>query len=272
VYPLAIKNLGNIMNFNFALILTLLVFITGLISLVDICWFAKQRTKKNIDKRPFLIEQARSFFPVFLAVLIIRSFIIQFYHVPSGSLEPTILPGDYVAVNQFAYGLRLPVINTKIIPINNPKIGDIALFNSPAEKGLILIKRVVGVPGDHIQYKNKVLYINGKEATQTFISNAEDIEPINNIPVKKIQEDLNGVKHDIYINPVSTDPIDNADFDVTVPAGSYFMMGDNRDMSADSRYFGMVSDKYIIGKGFLVVLSWNSEKNNFRFDRFGTVI
>lgn len=260
------------MNFNFALILTLAVIITGLISLIDIIWLQKRRTNNGITKRPFIIEQARAFFPVFFIVLVIRSFIIQFYHVPSGSLEPTILPGDYVAVNQFAYGLRLPVINTKIIPVSNPKLGDIVVFNSPAEKGMILIKRVVGVPGDHIQYKDKVLYINGKEAKQTFISNAQDIEPLNNIPVKKYEEDLNGIKHAIYINPLSADQIDNADFDITVPAGSYFMMGDNRDMSADSRYFGLVSDKYIIGKGFLVVLSWNDQIDKFRFNRFGTVI
>ena len=257
-------------TFNFPLLLTTIVFLTGIIWLLDILFFKKRRLKKNPSaNEPKLVEYSRSFFPILLLVLVIRSFIVQPYRVPTGSLEPTILPGDLIAVNQFAYGLKLPVLNKKIISIGEPKIGDIAVFRWPVNPSVDFIKRVVGVPGDHVIYKNKILYINGKEATQKILGDAVDYEPSGNLNVQKIRENLNGVKHDILVNPYGGQL---GDFDVVVPKGYYFMMGDNRDDSADSRDWGFVPEKDLIGKGFIVWMSWDSEKHRIRWHRIGTVL
>jgi len=257
-------------TFNFPLLLTILVFVSGVIWLADVACLKKRRLANNPQAtEPKLIEYARSFFPVLLLVLVIRSFLVQPYRVPTGSLEPTILPGDLVAVNQFAYGLHLPVLNTKIFSIGEPKIGDIAVFRWPVDPNVDFIKRVVGVPGDHVVYKDKVLYINGKEATQTLVGNAIDYEDGGNLHVKKYQEDLNGIKHDILINPYGGQ-IGN--FDVVVPKGYYFMMGDNRDNSADSRDWGFVPASDLIGKGFLIWMSWDSQTHRIRWSRIGTVL
>ncbi|MBY0544747.1 MAG: signal peptidase I [Gammaproteobacteria bacterium] len=254
-------------SWNFPLIMTIAVFVTGFIALLDKLFFAKKRIPEL--KPNFIIDYSNSLFPVLLIVLVIRSFIIQPFRVPTGSLEPTIIPGDFVAVNQFAYGLRLPVLNTKVVSIGEPKIGDIVVFRWPSDPSIDFIKRVVGVPGDHLVYQDKVLYINGKEATQTFVRDTVDIEPTGNIPVKEYEEDLNGVKHDILIDPNGGEM---QDFDLVVPAGDYFMMGDNRDNSGDSREWGFVPEANLIGKGFLIWMSWDSDTHRPRWHRIGTVI
>jgi signal peptidase I len=256
------------MNINFPLILTSLMFLTGFIALLDVVYFAKIRKQKNIEKPNVIIEYARSFFPVFLIVLVIRSFIVQPFHVPTGSLEPTVLPGELLVVNQFTYGLRLPVLDTKVVKIGEPKTGDIVVFRSPTDEGMNLVKRVVGVPGDHLVYKDKVLYINGKEAKQTALGEGVDIEPTGNVDVQKYEEDLNGVKHAIFINPQRP----SEDFEVTVPADAYFMMGDNRDNSNDSRYWGPAPEANLIGKAFLIWMSWDSQTTSIRWKRIGTVL
>ncbi|NNM58223.1 MAG: signal peptidase I [Legionellales bacterium] len=255
------------MNVDFPLILTIAVLVTGFIALCDILFFAKKRPAKR--KPNFLIEYSRSLFPVLFIVLVIRSFIVQPFRVPTGSLEPTVMPGDFIAVNQFAYGLRLPVLNTKIIPIGEPKRGDIVVFRWPVDPRIDFVKRVVGLPGDHVVYRDKVLYINEKEATQTLVGQNVDVEPTGNISVQEYEEDLNGVKHDIFINPNGGEM---QDVDVIVPAGHYFMMGDNRDSSADSREWGFVPEENLIGKGFFIWMSWNSENHKVQWKRIGTVI
>ncbi|MBB72643.1 MAG: signal peptidase I [Legionellales bacterium] len=265
------------MNFDFAFYLTMAVILTGLISLLDIAWLSRRRAAKAADvaqapTMPKLIEYSRSFFPVLLIVLVIRSFIFQPYHVPTGSLEPTVMPGDLIAVQQYAYGLRLPVINKKIINISEPKIGDIVVFRAPFDSKMDLVKRVVGTPGDHVVYKDKVLYVNGIEATQTLIGPAVDEEPAadgGNRPVLKKSEDLNGVVHDILVMPEGGL---TGDVDVTVPEGQYFMMGDNRDNSGDSRSWGFAPQENLIGRAFWVFMSWDSEQHRIRFQRIGTTI
>lgn len=257
-------------TFNFPLLLTIAVFASGIIWLIDILFFKKQRLAKNPQaKEPTLVEYAHSFFPVLLIVLLIRSFLVQPYRVPTGSLEPTVLPGDFLAVNQFAYGLRLPVTNTKFISIGEPKRGEIAVFRWPVDPSVDFIKRVAGVPGDHIVYKDKILYINGQQATQTLIGDATDYEPEGNIAVREYSENLAGVEHKILINPVGGE---TDDIDVTIPPGYYFMMGDNRDDSADSRAWGLVPEKNLIGKAFVVWMSWDSQTHRIRWNRIGTVI
>lgn len=261
---------------GFAFGLTLAVGITGLIALVDALCMRRARKAKN-QQDPTLIEYCRSFFPVLLIVWVIRSFLIQPYKVPTGSLEPTVMPGDFIAVNQFAYGLKFPIGNYKMIATGDPKRGDIVLFHYPPNPKVIYVKRLIGLPGDHIQYKNKILYINGKKQPQKLLGHDFDYGdgPGQTAPVDVYEEDLDGVWHKIFRRPDSDDgqfPLETdsmGDFSYTVPKGKYFMMGDNRDNSADSRYFGAVPERNIIGKAFGVWMSWDPVHHRVRWDRIG---
>lgn len=267
------------MDFNFSLILLVITLAFGLIWLIDILFWRKHR-KSTVGKvkYPLIVDYARSFFPILLIVLIIRSFIVQPFRVPTGSLEPTILPGDFILVNQFAYGLHFPVFNWEILPLGKPKRGDIVVFHWPVNSQRDFVKRVVGLPGDHISYINKILYINGKAAKQKFIGYASD----SNSPtgpswtVKVMQENLFGIKHNIYlcVNNNSHCPIAMVQnyHDLIVPPGEYFMMGDNRDNSDDSRYWGFVPEKDLVGKAFLIWLSWNSATHRVRWQRIGKLL
>jgi signal peptidase I len=249
---------------NFALILVVLSFVSGFIYLLDIIFWAK---KRGPDQKPGrIIEYSRSFFPVFFIVLLLRSFLIEPFRIPSGSLEPTLLVGDFVAVNKYAYGLRLPVLEKKVIPIANPETGQIAVFRWPPSPNYDYIKRVIGVPGDRISYHDKKLTINGQEAKQTFVEYT--IDESSGKAVAKYKENLNGVVHDIFIRA----DVPGVDFDIVVPEGNYFMMGDNRDDSADSRFWGFVPEDYLRGKAFLVWMSWNGKTDSFRWSKIGRFI
>ena len=249
---------------NFALILLVLSTLSGLIYLADVLYFKKHRD--DTAPMPKIIEYARSFFPVFIAVLLFRSFLIEPFRIPSSSLEPTLLVGDFVAVNKFAYGFRLPVWEKKIISVASPKTGEVAVFRWPPDPSFDYIKRVIGTPGDTVAYHNKILTINGKQATQTF--EEYNTDESSGRAVAKYKENLNGVIHDIYIRPDAT----ATDFEVVVPPNAYFMMGDNRDDSADSRYWGFVSDEYLRGKAFIVWMSWNGKKDTIRWNHIGRLI
>lgn len=252
---------------DFLFWLTLVVFITGMITLTDTLVFSKKR--KGTDKKPsMIIEYSRAFFPVLLIVLVIRSFIVQGYRVPTGSLKPTILPGDLIAVNQYAYGLRLPVIHTKIWEVGTPKRGDVTLFRLPTDPKQTYVKRVIGVPGDVISYKNKVLYVNGEEIIQTNHGQVVDQDDGNFVMVEKRMEKINGVSHLIYIRPNRY----SRDFERTVPEGFYFMMGDNRDNSLDSRSWGFVPEENLIGKAFGIWMSWDGNKKRIRTERIGLAL
>jgi signal peptidase I len=256
----------RIFNVGILTLLTLLTIFSGIIWWIDAKWFRAAR-KKAKKKEPMLIDYSRSLFPIFFVVLIIRAFILQPFRVPSGSLEPTVMPGDFVAVSQFAYGLRLPITHTKILSIGEPKVGDIAVFRYPANPSIDFIKRIVGVPGDHVVYKNKTLYINGKKMKQTFIKNTFDYHADGTkYPAREMQENLNGIKHKI----IRRDPgYETSNFDVVVPKGYYFAMGDNRDDSADSRFWGYVPEKNLIGKAFMIWMSWNGNRFRVRWNRIG---
>jgi signal peptidase I len=275
------------MNFNFELILFYATLVTGLVALFDIIFFAKkrklaQRGAKEI-KYPLIIEYARSFFPVLLFVFLLRSFLFEPFRIPSGSLEPTLLTGDFILVNKFNYGLRLPVIHKKIFANHLPERGDIMIFRWPPDTSYDFIKRVIGLPGDKISYINKELFINGKKIPQEFLpNNVNDVNNTNSAlgdglgqlgnAVEK-QEDLLGVKHHIYVEPAKS----GRDYqDITVPPGMYFVMGDNRDDSADSRFWGFVPEENIVGKAVLVWLSWDGANKQWskkvRFDRMGKSI
>lgn len=253
---------------DFPFILTAVVILIGLIALADIVFFAK---KRPADARmPYIVEFSRSFFPALLLVWVVRSFIIQPYRVPTGSLEPTVLPGDFIAVKQFSYGLRFPIFNYKLVKVGEPRRGDIALFYWPVDTSKLFVKRVIGLPGDHIIYKNKMLTINGKEMAQTYIGKAEDIEQDGDVALvdKKI-ENLDGIKHDIFVKPDMPDPVD---IDVMVPEGHYFMMGDNRDDSDDSRSWGFVPESFLVGKAFGIWMSWDSKDHRIRWNRIGKAV
>lgn len=256
------------MQFDFELLLTLIVVVSGIIWLLDSLFFAGKRQAAQ-QKNPALVEYAKSFFPVLLLVLLLRSFLFEPYRIPSGSDEPTLLIGDFLVANKFEYGLRLPVTHTKIYAMGEPKTGDIVLLRYPVDPSQNFIKRVIGLPGDHISYINKVLTINGKEATQQYVGTATDQDEAGQKwPVTQLQENLNGVVHDIYVRP----DVPAQDFSLVVPANEYFVMGDNRDNSNDSRYWGFVPEANLIGKASVVLFSWDNDNSKVRWSRMGMEI
>lgn len=261
------------MNFNFELILFYATVITGAVCLFDIIFLAKNRRAAQGSgelKLPIIIDYGRSFFPVLVIVFLLRSFLFEPFRIPTGSLEPTLLVGDFILVNKYDYGVRLPVIHTILTESNTPQRGDIIVFRYPPNPSMDYIKRVIGVPGDKISYINKEIYINGNKMPQTFLSAVSVKDEVNEVlNVQEKEEDLLGVKHHIYINPSARSQDYN---EVVVPKGMYFVMGDNRDDSADSRYWGFVSDKDIIGKAVMVWMSWDSDKTGVRWHRIGKSI
>jgi signal peptidase I len=257
----------------FALILTLLSALTGLVWLLDKFWLGPRRRRALApgvaDQPGAFVEFCISFFPVIFAVLMVRSFLVEPFRIPSGSMIPTLHVGDFILVNKFGYGLRCPVGSCKFVDIGEPKRGDVVVFKYPARTpddpnaGNDFVKRVIGLPGDHITYQNKVLSINGQPVTLT-----PGGTYFEGGPRELMHEDLGGVKHDIILNDAH--PADNFEFDV--PPGQYFMMGDNRDGSYDSRYWGTVPEADLKGRAMLVWMSWDADRWRIVFSRIGTVI
>lgn len=255
------------MTFDFAFYLTIAVIVTGVITFIDRIFFYKALKVTGKKKSPLVFEYARAFFPILLIVWVLRSFIVQPYRVPTGSLEPTIMPGDFIAAQQFTYGLRLPIFNNKFLSIGEPKRGQIVLFRWPKDLKIVFVKRAIGLPGDHIVYKNKVLYINGKKMSQKFLHNTNDLNSYGYRRLVEVkQENLDGVKHQIYIQPVGGE---TQDYNIVVPPGEYFMMGDNRDNSDDSRQWGFVPEKDLVGRAFVIWMSWDPLKHDVRWNRIG---
>jgi signal peptidase I len=245
----------------FALFMVVVLFVTGLIWLLDIAVLRKNRAPGAAD--PLLVEYSKSFFPVILMVFLIRSFVAEPFKIPSGSMMPTLLAGDFILVNKFTYGLRLPILNNTLIEINHPKRGDVFVFHYPPEPSIDYIKRVVGVPGDKILYQDKQLYINGQELEINFVDDYQyESSGFNQVHAKRYQEQLGDVKHDLLIEEASL----SRDFEATVPTGHYFAMGDNRDNSKDSRYWGFVPEQNLVGKAFFIW--WNFDQ----FKRIGSSI
>ena len=245
------------MDINFPLILFLLVAAGLLIWLVDIVWWRKQREPDA--KEPFIVENAKSLTPVLLLVFVIRSFMYEPFQIPSGSMERTLLVGDFILVNKYTYGIRLPIIRNKILDMNEPKRGDVMVF-FPPHKDQYYIKRVIGLPGDKIEYRDKVLTINGEVQTQTNIG-----EQKRSLFVQKLER-LGDVEHEIQQNIAATV---NQSLSITVPENHYFMMGDNRDNSADSRIWGPVPETRIVGKAVAIWMHKEPGWNLPSFDRVG---
>lgn len=287
------------MSWDFALILFVALIITGLIYFYDLLVLRSKRLararqaaqdcrdnaagldQKTLDaeckqvfekeNRPhWLIEYGVSFFPVILIVFALRSFVVEPFRIPSGSMLPTLESGDLILVNKFQYGVRLPIIDKKIVPLSNPKKGDVVVFRYPVDPTVDYIKRVVGEPGDVIEYRNKVLKVNGEKVLQE--RDGDYYEPDRASYIGKYQETLGTKQHSILLNTKSAQdvmPITRfPDFNnctyltdgirCTVPENNYFMMGDNRDNSLDSRYWGFVPDENIVGRAFLIWMNFGS--------------
>ena len=208
-------------------------------------------------------EYAKSFFPVLATVLILRSFIVEPFQIPSSSMVPTLLVGDYILVNKFTYGLRLPVLGTKIVEVDEPKRGDVMVFFPPHEDRYF-IKRVIGLPGDQVTYKHRQLTINGEEVSQQFLADLPPVRP----SVELFSEDISGVEH---LAHKSKRPVRMDDFSITVKPGHYWMMGDNRDNSADSRVWGQVPQERIVGRAFAIWMHWPSFTQLPSFSRDGMI-
>jgi len=250
---------------NFALILFVLLVATGLIWLTDVLVFRKRRQPGAPD--PLWVEYGAGFFPVILVVFVLRSFIAEPFKIPSGSMIPTLQIGDFILVNKFTYGIRLPVINKKVIPLNDPKVGDVIVFRYPEDPSLDYIKRVVGVPGDKVAYQDKRLTINGKPVPTKALPDYLHGDRL--YYSQHFEENLGGVQHEIlndadapaFISDAIQFPgrddclYNNSGVVCTVPPGHYFVMGDNRDNSRDSRFWGFVPDENIVGKAFFIW--WN---------------
>ncbi len=244
------------MNIDFSLLLVLITLTSGIIWFIGSLIFRKP---ENI-----VVEYARSFFPLLLLVLVLRSFVFEPFRIPSGSMKPTLLVGDFILVNKFAYGVRLPVIHKKILQTGAPERGDVAVFRYPRDPRLDYIKRIVGVPGDVLQYRNKKLTVNGVPASQEIIGEYDDPDGGRQTNIE-IVEDLIGVEHRI----LNTRTPRGDDFEYKVPEGMYFAMGDNRDNSNDSRYWRFVPEDHLVGKAFMVWMHFNWDNGWFKFSRIG---
>ncbi len=259
---------------NFALIMFVLLLITGGIWLLDRFVLAGKRGAETAE--PWWVEYAKSFFPVILVVFCIRSFLIEPFKIPSGSMIPTLQVGDFILVNKFTYGIRLPVINQKIIPLNNPERGDVMVFRYPENPSLDYIKRVVGLPGDVVEYRNKQLMINGVEQVQLAEGDYNYVEAsLNFVHTERYLEALDERKYSVLVNPEAPTlrlasvaefkGREGCSYDYEmvrckVPEGHYFMLGDNRDNSRDSRYWGFVPDNQIVGKAFFIWMNFSDLK------------
>ncbi|MBI3712523.1 MAG: signal peptidase I [Burkholderiales bacterium] len=278
---------------NFSLILFVLLVITGVIWCFDLFVWSKQRQqhadavlaqcsqdqleqeklRESLLKQPAWIEYSGSFFPVIVLVFVLRSFLFEPFKIPSGSMLPTLFVGDFILVNKFIYGIRLPIIDKKVISVTEPQRGDVMVFRYPRDVSQNYIKRIIGVPGDVVSYKNKKLTVNGIESTYQpeidFLSDGEDLTYS-----KQFSENLTGVQHRILIDENRSSVIDRGGrsdfpysenclyddegFTCKVPAAQYFMMGDNRDNSMDSRFWGFVPDSHVVGKAFFIWMNFSS--------------
>jgi signal peptidase I len=278
------------MDIDFPLVLVLSVLITGALVLIDRLFLLPRRKRKWDNYRksllevgavtdaagsavartvkqpcpapdqeakflhaPAVIDVARSIFPVLLVVLVLRSFLFEPFQIPSGSMKPTLEVGDFILVNKFNYGLRLPVLDWKIVGIRDPERGDVMVFKEPDNPNTNFIKRVIGLPGDTIRYEDKQLFINGEPINERLVAQLRDEQ---GIPYKILEEELEGLKHYIREDPLIRDVGGEGKW--VVPEGHYFMMGDNRDRSNDSRFWGFVPDRNIVGQAVAIWMHWPS--------------
>lgn len=293
------------MDFDFNLILVPITLILGLVWLADKL-FLKQKKQKGLEKSSAPVRWAYDFFPILAVVLVLRSFLIEPFNIPSSSMVPTLYTGDFIAVNKYTYGIRLPLLNKKIISVNDPKHGDVIVFRYPLNPKIYYIKRVVGVGGDTVSFNNGVLSVNGQPvATENTNFTAdttltEQLYPADKVSVEQAKqmgveeesrasytkENHNGTEHLVrhlgenlwyqyasFLQQTSPNIMETQgnQWQVTVPQGQYFVMGDNRERSADSRFWGFVPDENVAGKAVYIWMHKESGLNVPTFSRNGTI-
>ncbi len=280
---------------DFSAILTFLTFATGIVWLLDRLLFARSRKSRAqlamtgsdaaartgnavaLMRESSLVENCRSLFPVILIVLLLRSFLAEPFRIPSSSMMPTLLIGDFILVNKFTYGVRLPVLNTKIIEGKEPERGDVLVFRFPGmtpddpTRGTNYIKRVIGLPGDRISYRDKVVYVNGEAVEQVaegeYLGTGEGQEMTGAL-LKT--EQLPGATHRVLQRSLGQQP--GVEGSWVVGPGQFFVLGDNRDNSLDSRFWGMVPEANLAGRAFAIWMHWDARNGRVDFDRIGTVV
>jgi signal peptidase I len=252
---------------SFAAFLLLLLVVTGAAWALEAAWLRRRRPAGA--KQPWWVEYSVSFFPVILIVFLLRSFLVEPFKIPSSSMVPTLLVGDFILVNKYTYGIRLPVANVKLVELGAPARGDVMVFRYPEDPSLDYIKRVVAVPGDRVEYRNKRLSINGAAVPVRQVDDYLSRERMQFS--RRFIETLNSVDHQIlieedapsFVAPSRAFPFAaNCNYNMsglacTVPPGHYFVMGDNRDNSSDSRVWGFVPDENIVGRAFFIWLNLN---------------
>lgn len=261
----------------FEIALVSLTLITGVVWLLDRQVFAKRRAASAgllEAKEPVLVDYARAFFPVLFVVLIVRSFVAEPFRIPSSSMMPTLLIGDFILVNKFSYGLRLPINNHKVISIGAPERGDVVVFRPPHQPDQDWIKRVIGLPGDTIDYRDNTVYVNGTalayDPAGDYVGRGRGADMTG---AQLLNEQIPGRTRTHEVLETRTpygDPGERGPW--TVPEGHYFVMGDNRDRSDDSRFWGTLPESQLRGKAFLIWMNWDSSAGGVGFDRIGTRI
>ena len=273
------------MNIDFAAVLVALTGLTGGVWLLDTLVLAPRRAAAVVNdakampaatvRLPWYVDLSKSFFPVILAVLVLRSFIVEPFRIPSDSMVPTLLNGDFILVNKFSYGLRLPVLNTKFFGGSQPARGEVVVFRYPRDPAVAYIKRVVGLPGDRLEYRNQQLFINGQPAPLTPLP-ADPAKP----GYQQFAEQLGQVSHRIQMQAdgrrpglqLQQDPNGSVAWEYQVPDGHYFVMGDNRDNSSDSRVWGPLPEENLIGKAFFIWMNLDCITFNGQCGRIGDSI
>lgn len=255
-------------HFDFEFLLLVLTLVSGVIWLADLLLFARLRQQpeeSKAAKEPIIIEYSKAFFPVLLIVLMVRSFWVEPFRIPSGSMMPSLLVGDFILVNKYSYGLRMPVWQNRITYGDSPRRGDVVVFRYPQDESQDYIKRVVGLPGDHISYYNRRLAINGKPlkltkdgtyrglAASSNLKNASGCDRIN-AKCQVYVEEIDNSSYTIMTNPNTALGVTG---EVFVPNGHYFVMGDNRDHSNDSRLWGFVPEDNLVGKASRIWMHWD---------------
>ncbi|MEP4484480.1 signal peptidase I [Marinobacter alexandrii] len=278
------------MTIDFPLILVILVFGSGVIWLIDAMLFAPRRAAvisqlqeqhpgwesegsnaaasfqqsvQSSASEPVVVEYAKSFFPVLFVVFVLRSFLVEPFQIPSSSMVPTLQVGDYILVNKFTYGIRLPVVRTKVLDINTPERGDVMVFFPPHLNNTYYIKRVIGLPGDTVTYRDKQLTVNGERLALDKLGVLPEGDRRFSVGLESLGESSHLTQVDL-MRPAR-------DFSVQVKPGHYFMMGDNRDNSSDSRVWGQVPEKDIVGQAFAIWMHWDSLFSIPSFSRVGGI-
>jgi signal peptidase I len=245
----------------FEIILVVLTLFTGLVWLLDKLWLAKRRAAREglLDdgKEPVVIDYSKAFFPVLAVVLILRSFVAEPFRIPSNSMMPTLLTGDFILVNKFTYGLRLPINNHKFIALGEPARGDVVVFRPPHHPDQDWIKRVVGLPGDRVGYHDNQVSVNGQVLGYAPVGVYQGVGNGTEMTgAEELRENLLGREHNV-LERTNLPFLDQGEGDWVVPPGHYFVMGDNRDNSEDSRYWGFLPEQNLRGKAFLIWMNFD---------------